>query len=168
MRAITIAGVDFEYDPSDPPGFRSGRSRLGPLLDATRLGASVYELPPGQAVCPYHYEYGEEEWLVVLEGHPTVRHPGGSDRLAPLDTTCFPVGPDGAHAIRNDTDETVRILMFSNVAFPTATAYPDSGKVGIWIGERDEDLMARRADGVDYWDGETGEGADRTADAPNP
>ncbi len=157
MRRTNLADAEIVYDTDDPAGFRSGRARLGPPLGAKSLGASVYELPPGQAVCPYHYEYGEEEWLVVLEGHPTVRHPGGSERLAPHDVTCFPVGRDGAHAIRNDTDETVRILMFSNVAYPTATAYPDSGKVGVWTGDPAEDLMAPRASAVDYWDGESGD-----------
>ena len=46
-----------------------------------KLGASVYDLPPGQSICPYHYEYGEEEALIVLEGTPTLRHPGGRDVL---------------------------------------------------------------------------------------
>ena len=30
------------------------------------MGGSLYELPPGQSICPYHYEYPEEEWLVVV------------------------------------------------------------------------------------------------------
>ena len=42
--------------------------RLGPSLGARQLGATVYELPPGQSICPYHYEYPNEEWLVVLSG----------------------------------------------------------------------------------------------------
>ena len=50
-------------------------------------GASVYELPPGQAICPYHYEYGEEEWLLVLDGRPTLRHPEGTDQLDPWDAS---------------------------------------------------------------------------------
>jgi hypothetical protein len=46
-------------------------------LGAERSGLSVYELPPGQAVSPYHYEEPEEEWLVVVSGTPTLRHPEG-------------------------------------------------------------------------------------------
>jgi uncharacterized cupin superfamily protein len=155
VRRINIASRSFEYNPEDPPGFRSGRKRLGPLLGASKLGASVYELPPGEALCPYHYEYGEEEWLIVLEGRPAVRCPHGIERLEPWDVVCFPRGPDGAHAVRNDTAETVTVLMFSELTFPTATAYPDSDKVGLWTGNKDEDLIARRASAVDYWTGET-------------
>jgi hypothetical protein len=44
--------------------------------------------------------------------------------------------------------------MLSTVVEPTATAYPDSGKVGIYTGVPGEDLLARRRDGVDYYDGE--------------
>ena len=79
------------------------------MLGSEDSGVSVYELPPGQAVCPYHYEVGEEEWLLVLAGNPTLRHPDGSERLDPWDVVRFPKGPAGAHGIRNETDEPVRI-----------------------------------------------------------
>jgi uncharacterized cupin superfamily protein len=154
MRRVNISSPDFEYDPDDPEGFRSGLFRLGPLVGASTTGVSVYELAPGQAVCPYHYEYGEEEWLLVLSGRPTLRHPEGEEVLEPWDTTCFPMGPDGAHLVRNDTGDTVRVLMFSTVTHPAATVYPDSDKVGIWTGNRDDDIMVRRSSRVEYFDGE--------------
>lgn len=155
MRRISISAPEFEYDDSDPDGFRSGLARLGKLLGgAEETGISVYELPPGQAVCPYHYECGEEEWLLVLEGEPTLRHPEGSERLAPWDLVFFEKGPAGAHRIRNETEGTVRVLMFSTVVTPTATVYPDSDKVGIWTGDPETDMMVRRESKVDYFDGE--------------
>lgn len=156
MRRINIAAPAFEYDKDDPDGFRSGLARLGKLLGgAEESGISVYELPPGQAVCPYHYEVGEEEWLLVLEGEPTLRHPEGSERLAPWDVVFFEKGAAGAHGIRNETEETVRVLMFSTVVTPTATVYPDSDKVGIWTGDPETDVMVRRESKVEYFDGET-------------
>ena len=117
-------------------------------------GISVYELPPGQAVCPYHFEVGEEEWLLVLEGKPTLRHPDGSDRLEPWDVVFFEKGAAGAHGIGNETEETARVLMFSTVVIPTATVYPDSDKVGIWTGDPETDVLVRRESRVDYFDGE--------------
>jgi uncharacterized cupin superfamily protein len=160
MRRINIASPDFKYDPDDPPGFRAGMLRFGPLVGAEQLGASVYELPPGQAICPYHYEYGEEEWLLVLEGRPSVRHPESTDQLEPWDAVCFPSGPEGAHAVRNETDETIRVLMFSTVNHPAATVYPDSDKVAIWTGNRTDDLVTTRSSSVDYWFGEADSGSD--------
>ena len=78
------------YDADEPEGYRAGMARFGKQLGATKTGASLYELPAGQSICPYHYEYGEEEWLIVLEGRPTLRHPSGEDELEPGDTLCFP------------------------------------------------------------------------------
>jgi uncharacterized cupin superfamily protein len=154
MRRINIASAALEYDDTDPEGFRSGMARLGKLLGAAESGISVYEIPPGQSICPYHYEVGEEEWLLVLEGTPTLRHPRAAERLDPWDVVCFPRGPEGAHGVGNETEQTARVLMFSTVAVPTATVYPDSDKVGIWTGDSAVDVMVRRDSNVDYYDGE--------------
>jgi uncharacterized cupin superfamily protein len=154
MRRVNLSQPTFEHDDDEPDGFRAGMFRFGKQLGATETGASLYELPPGQAVCPYHYEYGEEEWLFVLSGNPSVRTPEGTEQLEPLDMVFFPMGPDGAHQVRNDSDQTARVLMWSMVITPTATAYPDSDKVGVWTGYKPEDLIVRRSSGVDYYDGE--------------
>jgi uncharacterized cupin superfamily protein len=154
MRRVNIASPRFAYDDEDPDGFRAGMARLGREVGATSTGITVYELPPGQAVCPYHYEYGEEEWLLVLEGRPSVRHPDGTDVLGPWDVAFFPKGPAGAHQVRNDSDAPARVLLFSDVVLPTATAYPDSGKVGVWTGDEAEDLMTERSSAVGYYHGE--------------
>ena len=156
MRTVNIASPEFTYDSTDPEGFRSGMYRFGKDVGAERLGTTVYELPPGQAVCPYHYEYGEEEWLLVLEGRPTLRHPEGTDQLDPWDVVCFRRGPEGAHRVQNDTDETARVLMFSEVVHPTITVYPDSDKVGIWTANKDDDMLVKRSSGVAYFEGEPG------------
>jgi uncharacterized cupin superfamily protein len=156
MDSIRIDELTFDYDPQDPEGFRAGMARLGPRLGAALSGVTIYELPPGQAVCPYHYEYGEEEWVLVLSGRPSARTPDGVEELAPAALMFFPRGPRGAHQVRNDSDEPARVAMFSSVVLPTATAYPDSGKVGVYTGDEDEDLIAERASGVDYYAGETG------------
>ena len=69
---------------------------------------------------------------------------------------CFRQGPAGAHLIRNDTDEPVRVLIASTKADPAVAVYPDSDKVGIWPGnEADPPFLVRRESAVDYWDGET-------------
>jgi uncharacterized cupin superfamily protein len=154
VKKTNIGNPEFSRDDSDPPGFRAGMARLGKLLGAEETGITVYELPPGQAVCPYHYEVGEEEWLLVLSGTPTLRSPEGEERLEPWDVVCFPRGPQGAHAIRNETEEDYRVLMFSSVVLPTATVYPDSDKVGIWTGDPASEVLVRRSSNVDYYDGE--------------
>ena len=154
MDSIHIDELTFDYDAQDPDGFRAGMARLGPRLGAEQSGVTIYELPPGQAVCPYHYEYGEEEWVLVLAGRPSVRRPDGVQELAPGALMFFPRGPRGAHQVRNDSEEPARVAMFSTVVLPTASAYPDSGKVGVFTGDEDEDLIVERRSGVDYYAGE--------------
>jgi len=156
MHCVNIAAPTFTYDDEDPPGSRAGMFRFGRQLGARQTGTSVYELPPGQAICPYHYEYGEEEWLLVLSGRPSVRDPDGTHQLEPDDVVFFPRGPAGAHQIRNETDDPARVLMWSTVVHPAATVYPDSDKIAIWTGNSEDDLIVQRGSQVDYWHGEPG------------
>lgn len=153
-RRASITAPDFVYDEEDPPGFRSGHARLGPGVGARKLGATVYELPPGQSLCPYHYEVGEEEAVLVLAGRPTLRTPRGEERLAPDDVVWFPPGPEDAHALRNDTEETVRLFFFSTVELPAVTVYPDSAKILASTGDRASSLMAPYSARVPYFHGE--------------
>src|SRR5436305_14035319 len=102
MRRVNLTAPTFHYDAGDPEGMRSGMFRFGPQLGAKDTGASLYEPPPGQALCPYHYEYGEEEWLLVVAGRPTLRDPDGTHALEPSDMGFVPRGPEGAHPLRND------------------------------------------------------------------
>ena len=156
MNKLNVNELEFEYDPDDPEGFRAGMKRFGKRLGAAVTGVSIYELPPGQAICPYHYEYAEEEWLVVLEGTPTLRTVDGSSVLAPWDVCVFPVGPSGAHGVRNETSETVRVMMFSDVKTIAATVYPDSDKIGVWVGNEEDTAMFRRREAVEYYTDEPG------------
>jgi uncharacterized cupin superfamily protein len=102
-------------------------TRLGPLLDADRLDATVVDLDPGEGSEPYHYVHGREEWLLVLAGAPTLRHPHGEDRLEAGDLVCFPEGPAGAHRLLNRAESVVRGLFLSTTGLPANVCYPDTG-----------------------------------------
>jgi uncharacterized cupin superfamily protein len=155
MRHVSLNRPDLQVDPDDPAGFRAAMFRFGKQLGAERTGASLYELPPGEAVCPYHYEDDEEEWMLVLSGNPTVRDPEGEHRLEPMDVVFFACGPEGAHQVRNDGDEPVRVLMWSENRYPGVTTYPDSGKIGVWPRADHEGRLYRIGTELDYYDGES-------------
>lgn len=119
------------------------------------LGASLYEVPPGERTWPYHYELGNEELLVVIAGRPTLRDPNGERELQAGDSVLFPSGPAGAHQIINRTQDPARVLVVSNFAMPRAAVQPDSGKIMVrWSAEADDRLLFRQDDAVDYWEGE--------------
>ena len=139
-------------DLNDPDGYACRGVRVGPKIGASRVGMSVYELPQGQAICPYHFEWTDEEWLIVLAGRPTLRSPEGERTLEAGDTVCFPVGPDGAHFVRNNEAEPARVAILSTKNDVGIAEYPDSDKVGVWA--NDTHYMLRRSDHLDYWDGE--------------
>jgi uncharacterized cupin superfamily protein len=95
----------------------------GPLL-----GASVYELGPGNTSA-YHFHHGSEELLIVLRGRPTLRAPDGERQLAEGEVVHFPTGPDGAHGMRNDTDSAVRYVFAGIRVFPEVAEYPDTKQI---------------------------------------
>ncbi len=123
-------------------------------IGGEKLGASLYEIPEDEAVCPYHYEDPEEEWLLVLEGTPSVRTVEGEEELAPGEVVCFPAGPSGAHQVLNRAPETARVMIVSTRTHPAIAVYPDSDKLGTFTGLEEDSVIVRRADAVDYWDGE--------------
>lgn len=155
VRLFNIFTAPVEYEQNDPEGYRAGMNRFGDELGASLLGGSVYELPPGQSICPYHYEYGNEEWLLVLEGPVILRHRAGEEELGRGDVACFPEGPEGAHKVTNRGEETARVLMISGKHEPSVAIYPDSDKLGVWPGNKRDNLLTRRSSAVDYWEGES-------------
>ncbi len=152
MHRSNVFEADFEYDDTDPEGYRSGMARVGAMAGGSEIVARLFEIPPGQSLCPYHYEY-VEEWLLVLEGEVIVRVPEGEETVGRGGLVAFPAGPAGAHKLTNRSEQPVRALMFSSSREPSVSVYPDSDKIGVWAHE--DHVMLRRSDGsVDYWEGE--------------
>ena len=155
MEVFNLFGDDWDRS-RDRDGWRWRQVRVGDRLGAERIGASVYEVEPGQKTFPYHFQYAVEEWLIVLRGEPTLRTPEGERRLSPGDCAVFKRGPAGAHLVRNDTDEPVRVLMLPSHAEVDVAVYPDSGKVGAFADEPPGTfrLIVPQDAEVDYFQGE--------------
>jgi uncharacterized cupin superfamily protein len=92
------------------------------------LGASVYELGPGNTTV-YHYHHGSEELLIVLRGRPTLRTAEGERQLTEGEVVHFTTGPEGAHGLRNDTDEPVRFVIAGIRVSPEVVEYPDTKQI---------------------------------------
>jgi uncharacterized cupin superfamily protein len=164
VKRVNIHTVELDT-AQEQPGYRWTAAVLGPHIGAAAMGATLYELPPGEASFPYHYEYGCEEWLLVVAGTPTLRDPWGEHRLDPGDLVCFSDGPDGAHQLINESDEPARVMLFSTKGRPAVVVFPDSDKVMAFTGDERDDLIARRADAVDYWEGEATRSGESSKDS---
>lgn len=119
-----------EWDPAEEDwSGGGGRSkRLPRAVERPGLGATVYELDPGNFVI-YHFHHAWEELLVVLRGRPTLRTPEGERILEEGESVYFPLGADGAHGLRNESEAPVRFLMVSTISSPEVCEYPDLGQI---------------------------------------
>ncbi len=148
------AQFDDKYEPDDPEGYRSAEVPFGKAAGGKELLVRLFELPPGQSLCPYHYEY-VEEWLLIISGDVQVRTPSGTEPAKAGDVVCFPRGPDGAHKVTTVGETPSRFIMFSADAAPSVAVYPDSDKVGVWTSSDQDKWMFRGADShLEYFDGE--------------
>jgi uncharacterized cupin superfamily protein len=157
-----VAPEDHEWTTTERGDREYRRAQLGQAAGSEKLGCSLYEVPPGKKAWPYHFHTGNEEAMYVLSGEATVRTAEGERTVPPGSYAAFPAGEAGAHEVRNDGDEPLRYLAVSTMRDPDVTAYPDSGKIGVFAGsppggrsdERVRSGYFYEDHGVDYWEGE--------------
>jgi uncharacterized cupin superfamily protein len=121
------------YDPDwhervDPP-MRGRTASIAAPAGAKRLGATLYEIDPGQNGSPFHLHHANEEMIIVLSGRPTLRTLEGRRKLSPGDVVACPAGRAGAHQLQNETDEPVRALVVSTMVYPETAEMLDSDKI---------------------------------------
>jgi uncharacterized cupin superfamily protein len=121
---------------------------------AQQLGVSFDIVPPGKRACPYHLHHAQEELFIVLEGQGTLRVDGELIPIGRGDTVVLPAGREYPHHILNTSDAPLKYLSISTRQAPEVCEYPDSGKVNAY--NRGRILIQRKADSLDYWDGEPG------------
>lgn len=123
MAAPNIFESSFEYE-AEEAGFFRRAAFVGRHAGAERLGATLYELPPEHTASPYHLHYANEELLVVVSGHPSLRTPDGWRQLEPGEVAAFPVGERGAHQVSNFSSGPARYLIGSEMRGPGYASIP--------------------------------------------
>jgi uncharacterized cupin superfamily protein len=109
----------------------------------TKVGATLYEVHPGKATLPYHAHHAMDEVIVGVRGTATVRTPGGDVLVGEGDVLACPAGDAGAHQVRNDTHEPVRVMLISNQPEIDVIEYPDSRKLQVGVGTWGTDEFRR-------------------------
>ena len=153
MQVFNLNGDEWDR-VEDKEGWQSKDAWVGAHVGAELIGGSMYELEPGSRLWPYHTHHGNEEWMIVLRGRPTLRTLEGEEQLSEGDVVAFRRGKDGAHQVRNDTDAPLRVLMLSTLLAPDIVEYYDSGKVSAVDAKGERLFREFRGRDAEYWEGE--------------
>jgi uncharacterized cupin superfamily protein len=148
--------AELKHDLREPL-YDSLCARLAPGTAAQKLGASIDTVAPGKMSCPYHFHYAQEEMFIILEGSGTLRVAGEMLPLRSGDIVFIPPGPEYPHQILNTSDQPLKYLSISTKEQPEVCEYPDSGKYLATASagaERVFDVVQRKSNDLDYWDGE--------------
>ena len=106
-----------------------------PQQEVGKCNATFVELLPGNYAYGYHYHEANEEVFYIISGTGIVRTPNGEIAVKAGDAITFPVGPEGAHIIRNGSEtEKLVYLDFGTATVPEVVHLPDFGKI-IVIGQ---------------------------------
>jgi len=157
METINESTVDWKEYDREQTAFR--RKELSTAVDASDLGCSLYELPPGMRSWPYHYHTANEEAIYVLSGRRQTQNGRRPRALTAGDYATFPADERGGHRVVNDGDEPLRYLAMSTMNEPDITVYPEMNKFGVFVGSppggRDDRSLEgyyRIDDETEYWD----------------
>jgi uncharacterized cupin superfamily protein len=155
---VNLDALEME-DLSYGEKFASQLGEVGRFLDLQKLGCTLHVVPPGKTAFPFHRHHGCDEMFVILSGTGEYRF--GDDRIAIKADDCLAAPAGGAaHQIINTGSEPLRYLGLSNNESFDIVEYPDSGKVGMRAGVKNNDrttatYSARgRLAVAHYWDGE--------------
>jgi uncharacterized cupin superfamily protein len=153
MEIFNLNGDEWDRT-EEQPGWRSKDAWVGARIGSELIGGSMYELEAGDRLWPYHTHHGNEEWMIVLRGRPTLRTPEGERELEEGDVVCFRRGKEGLHQLRNGTDGPIRVLMLSTLLAPDIVEYADTNKVSVVDARGERLFRAFRGPDAEYWEGE--------------
>ena len=129
--AITALDAPPRTKPSNyPPPFAArmtGREKrtLGDLFGLTNFGVNLTRLAPGAMSALRHSHTRQDEFVYVLEGHPTLLTDAGETALSPGMCAGFKAGTGDGHQLINRSDADVVYLEVGDRSAGDTASYPD-------------------------------------------
>lgn len=113
------------------------KRQLGEVFGLSNFGVNLTRLAPNSVSALRHSHSRQDEFIYILEGHPTLRTDEGDTRLAPGMCAGFKAGTGNAHHLINNTAETVVYLEVGDRTPGDRAFYPDDDiqaelKDGAW------------------------------------
>ncbi|MDX1802581.1 MAG: cupin domain-containing protein [Alcanivorax sp.] len=123
-----------------PPPFAAlmlGREKraLGEVFGLDQFGVNLTRLAPGARSALRHCHTRQQEFVYILEGHPTLYTDAGATRLSPGMCAGFVAGDGNGHHLINESDAAVLYLEIGSRVAGDEGHYPD------------DDLKASQVDG---------------------
>jgi uncharacterized cupin superfamily protein len=114
------------------------KRRLGDAFGLTNFGVNLTQLAPGAASALVHQHSHQDEFLYVLEGHPTLLLGDERMSLDPGNCVGFKAGDSDPHQLINETQENVVLVEVGDRSVADQVVYPDDDiqaamtEQGIW------------------------------------
>lgn len=147
--AVAIVAVDAppKAKPTNyPPFFAArvaGREKrpLGDLFGLMNFGVNLTRLAPGAISALRHAHTVQDEFIYILQGHPTLRTDAGRTQLAPGMCAGFRAGTGDGHHLVNETEADVLYLEVGDRLPGDQVSYPDDDiqavmEAGKWVFSR--------------------------------
>ena len=112
------------------------KKALGAAFGLSNFGVNLTRLAPGAISALRHAHSRQDEFVYILEGHPTLHTDEGATPLAPGMCAGFKAGTGNAHQLANASDQDVVYLEIGDRTSGDEATYPD------------HDLIAREASGA--------------------
>jgi uncharacterized cupin superfamily protein len=119
----------------------AARTPLGEPFRLTQFGVNLTFVPPGAVSALCHWHSLQDEFIYVLEGHPTLHTQRGDAPMSPGDCVGFAGGQANGHQLINRTDKTVVLLEVGDRRVGDVVTFPENTTE-----EVDDALGRRRAD----------------------
>jgi uncharacterized cupin superfamily protein len=137
--AVVATDVPPRTKPSNyPEPFASrmaGRLKkpLGDLFGLTNFGVNLTQLAPGASSALRHAHTRQDEFVYILQGHPTLHTDEGLTQLSPGMCAGFKSGTGNGHRLINETAADVVYLEIGDRTPGDEGSYPDDDLVAVLV-----------------------------------
>ena len=111
----------------------AGREKrpLGNLFGLRSFGVNLVRMKPGARSALRHAHSRQDEFVYILEGHPSLLSDRGETPLAPGMCAGFAASSGDAHCLVNRSDQDVVYLEVGDCSGGDAVSYPDDDLVAV-------------------------------------
>jgi uncharacterized cupin superfamily protein len=114
------------------PGIGADETNVSRPMGLTQLGASYFEVKPGESAFPFHVHYQEDELIYLIGGQGTYRFGDRSYAVKAGDILSAPAGrAEMAHQLTNSGSETLKYLCVSSLPEINVVELPEKGVLRI-------------------------------------